>query len=547
MFISKYLVTLAILAATHAAPLEKRIAQTIADSTAKWEQACLAAGGGQQCNPQSQASFSTLLAAAGPCDQQNQGDAMIDLAKQLNNDPDMITLTQIFVQQPRNSPDSLSVPYCEQAPKNAELNGLFQCQFQGANLALFTGNVAVGGAGTIPFEQSSPLSPPGSCPANPAGPIAAGSQLTDITNDPGVGESTSSSSSTSSVASASSAASSSDATVASSSSAAASSASSSASKSTNGAHEHKGHEPSRHHLRAAFTLQNGLDAQQLNAQFETLTTASPCTDGTSACVNGQFAQCSGGKFALSSCSSGLQCVALPLVNSAGTSITCDTLADAEARITATGATGGLTGTGSAQAAPAAEIPAANASPSAPAAATTTTASSSTTGATKSTGSHGESPKHSNHGDSKHHRRAAFTLQNGLDAQTLNAEFETLTTSSACTDGTSACVNGQFAQCSGGKFALSSCSAGLQCVALPLVNSAGTSITCDTLSDAEARIAATGATGGLTGSGATPSTSEVTSSVAPASASSSSSKVVNSNGSGDREASNHKAHGSQKHF
>ena len=112
---------------------------------------------------------------------------MIDLAKLLNNDPDMIRLTHIFVQQPRNSPDSLSVPYCEQAPKNPELNGLFQCQFQGANLALGTGNVAVGGSGTIPFGQSSPLSPPGSCPANPAGPIAPGSQLTDITNDPGVG------------------------------------------------------------------------------------------------------------------------------------------------------------------------------------------------------------------------------------------------------------------------------------------------------------------------------------------------------------------------
>lgn len=86
-----------------AAPLQKRIAQVIADSTTQWEAACIAAGGGQSCNPVSVTAFSTLLAAAGPCDQQNSGDAMIDLAKTLNNDPDMIKFTQIFVQQPRNS------------------------------------------------------------------------------------------------------------------------------------------------------------------------------------------------------------------------------------------------------------------------------------------------------------------------------------------------------------------------------------------------------------------------------------------------------------
>lgn len=86
-----------------AAPLNKRIAQVIADSTAKWEAACLAAGGGEKCNPISVTAFTTLLAAAGPCEQQDSADAMIDLAKTLNNDPDMIKFTQIFVQQPRNS------------------------------------------------------------------------------------------------------------------------------------------------------------------------------------------------------------------------------------------------------------------------------------------------------------------------------------------------------------------------------------------------------------------------------------------------------------
>ena len=152
-------------------------------------------------------AFSTLLAAAGPCDQQNSADAMIDLAKQLNNNADMIKFAQIFAQQPRNTvshprrvlaptvpsinssssqPTSESVQYCQQAPKNAELNGLFQCQFQGAKADTFVGGVAVGGAGTIPFGLSAPLSPPGSCPANPSGPIPDGQQLSDITQDPGL-------------------------------------------------------------------------------------------------------------------------------------------------------------------------------------------------------------------------------------------------------------------------------------------------------------------------------------------------------------------------
>ncbi|KAI0810891.1 hypothetical protein BC629DRAFT_1589635 [Irpex lacteus] len=194
--------------------------------------------------------------------------------------------------------------------------------------------------------------------------------------------------------------------------------------------------------RAAFTLQNGLDAQKLNAQFATMSADAPCTAGQSACVQGAFAQCVNGKFVTSPCSGGLTCVALPLVNSAGTSVTCDTEADAAARIAATGATGGISG--------------------------------------------------------RSLKRAAFTLQNGKDAQALNAQFATLSASSACTSGQNACVQGQFAQCSNGKFVSFPCAAGLTCLALPLVNSPGTSITCDTTADAQTRIAATGATGGISG-------------------------------------------------
>ena len=71
------------------------------------------------------------------------------------------------------------------------------------------------------------------------------------------------------------------------------------------------------------------------------------------------------------------------------------------------------------------------------------------------------------------RRAAFTLQNGKDAQALNRKFQSLTAASSCTSGESACVQGQFAQCVGGKFQLTPCAASEQCVVLPLVNKPGT--------------------------------------------------------------------------
>jgi hypothetical protein len=62
-----------------------------------------AAGGGQQCSTVAVAAFGTLLAAPGPCEQQDAADNMVDLAKTLNNDPDTIKFAQIFAQQPRNS------------------------------------------------------------------------------------------------------------------------------------------------------------------------------------------------------------------------------------------------------------------------------------------------------------------------------------------------------------------------------------------------------------------------------------------------------------
>ncbi|KAG8220129.1 hypothetical protein J3R82DRAFT_1150 [Butyriboletus roseoflavus] len=97
--------------------------------------------------------------------------------------------------------------------------------------------------------------------------------------------------------------------------------------------------------------------------------------------------------------------------------------------------------------------------------------------------------------------SSFQLQNGIDAINLNNQFVSLTANSSCTSG-NACVNGQFAQCVNGKYVLSPCSLGLACAALPLVNSAGTSITCTTQVDLNTRIAATGATNGTTSVNAT---------------------------------------------
>ncbi|KDR80530.1 hypothetical protein GALMADRAFT_240832 [Galerina marginata CBS 339.88] len=436
--------------ATASPILVKRIAQVIVDSTAKWEQACLSAGGGSRCNPLSIIAFSTLLAAPGPCEQQDAADGLMNLSKELKSS-EMVALSQIFAQQPRNSPNSVAVPYCQKAPQNPELDGLFQCQFVGSNQKVFVGNLALGGAGTIPFGRTAPLNPLGSCPANPSGPIADGTQLVDTTTNPGVGTGSSKQTTKPTATTAKPAA-------------------------TSKAAGTEGAPPAQTPSGGAsgFKLSNGQAAQKLNAKFASLTPNSPCTAGENACIGTAFAQCVDGKFVTQTCGAApLTCAALPLVNSPGTSITCTTLAEAVARIAATGAAGGLTGSGSAasnksMSSDEATIP--PVSPKEPAA---------------------PAPKAPASG-------SGFKLQNGKDAQALNAKFASLTANSACTAGENACVDGNFSQCVSGKFVVIGCSATLTCAALPLVNSRGTSITCTTPADALARIQATGATGGLTG-------------------------------------------------
>jgi len=387
--------------AANAIPLQRRIAQVITEATADWEQACIKAGGGQQCNPISQEAFGALLAAPPPCAQQDAADKMVTLAKTLNKNAEMIRLAQLYVQQPRNAPDSLQVPYCQQAPKNNELAGLFHCQFASSKFPQFSGDQK----GNLPLGVTA-VNPPGSCPAKPDGPVPDGQQLNKIVTNPGKGN-------------AGNAAAAPPATPAATQAAAAAPAAAPAAPAS------------------GFALNNGKDAIALNEKFASLTADSPCNAGENACVGGQFAQCVNGKFAVTGCSGGLKCFALPLVNSRGTSITCDTEADANARIAATGAI-------------------------------------------------------AKREHAEFERRAAFTLANGQKAKALNAKFATLSENSPCTSGENACVGGKFAQCANGKFVTFPCAAGLTCKALPLVNSPGTSITCDTEADANARIAATGA-------------------------------------------------------
>jgi hypothetical protein len=63
---------------------------------------------------------------------------------------------------------------------------------------------------------------------------------------------------------------------------------------------------------------------KLTKYFKSLTSNSPCKDGTDVCIEDQ---CVNGKFILTSCSEGLKCVVIPLVNKQGTSITCSTEKD----------------------------------------------------------------------------------------------------------------------------------------------------------------------------------------------------------------------------
>ncbi|KAI0342963.1 hypothetical protein BDW22DRAFT_1393621 [Trametopsis cervina] len=310
-------------------PLTRRISEITEDAMLKWKPACFAAAGANHdaCNQFSVRGITSLLAQAKPCDQQNTADDILDFAKTLKNGSDLIKFTQIFAQQPRLTPEALSVPYCQSPPRNPELNGIYQCQFQSSKPGTFFGGVSVGSNGTIPLGLTSPVTPPGSCPAYPAGPIPDGSQLVGLVDQPFAVNSANTTTATSAVSSSST-----NLTIGSPGQGQALSSTATSASATSTIISNNG-----------YILQNGLDAQALNAQFSTLTPTSPCQDNQQACVNNRLAECRDGKFILTKCEAGAECFVLPISDAPGTFVACTTSHNALSRIQATGAQGGVDG------------------------------------------------------------------------------------------------------------------------------------------------------------------------------------------------------------
>jgi hypothetical protein len=214
--------------------------------------------------------------------------------------------------------------------------------------------------GTTPLGGQA-VDPAGSCPANPSGPVTDGAQLNALVQNPGTGSNTGNSGSGSGngnrngngkgrtvepgaapATGADNASGTVTVTVTQVQTVTVTAGNAGPTPASN-SNSNSGTPAANTGDATSFKLQNGIDAQKLNKSFASLTASSSCEAGDQACVDGGFAQCVGGKFQVSACSGGTQCFALPLVNKAGTSVTCDTQADAEARIAATGATGGVQG------------------------------------------------------------------------------------------------------------------------------------------------------------------------------------------------------------
>ncbi|KAH6909487.1 hypothetical protein BKA70DRAFT_1276300 [Coprinopsis sp. MPI-PUGE-AT-0042] len=98
----------------------------------------------------------------------------------------------------------------------------------------------------------------------------------------------------------------------------------------------------------SLVKENALQAQKLNAKFSTIKTTDSCQGSDQACVNGAFAQCVQGKWAVHApCASNLRCYALPLVLKQGVALVCDTPDGADRRFQDAGVSGGPKGTGAA--------------------------------------------------------------------------------------------------------------------------------------------------------------------------------------------------------
>ncbi|KAJ3275797.1 hypothetical protein HDV01_007264 [Terramyces sp. JEL0728] len=93
------------------------------------------------------------------------------------------------------------------------------------------------------------------------------------------------------------------------------------------------------------------------------------------------------------------------------------------------------------------------------------------------------------------------VQNGKDAAALDAAKFNNKEGDACTGTGNFCIGDKVGICQGGKFTVTAaCGATLSCQVLPLVNKAGTSVTCDTDADKLARFAAAGVNNAANGTG-----------------------------------------------
>ncbi|OBZ77751.1 hypothetical protein A0H81_02602 [Grifola frondosa] len=92
-------------------------------------------------------------------------------------------------------------------------------------------------------------------------------------------------------------------------------------------------------LNSSTFLQNGQDAQKLNAEFASLNASDP--SGDLACIGRSIARCVNSTWETKQCPSSQQCFALPSVREQGITLSCTSEATALSIMNATGATGGL--------------------------------------------------------------------------------------------------------------------------------------------------------------------------------------------------------------
>lgn len=135
--------------------IAKRIAQSDLGQVAQsWQDLCLKSGGdittNQPCVKLAGIDgINALLANADPCAQQDNADAMINFAKSngVTNKDALIGNAIAYAKHPRNALNINgivpSTPFCQKAPKNAELKGVVRAQLDGVNPGLF-GSPALG-------------------------------------------------------------------------------------------------------------------------------------------------------------------------------------------------------------------------------------------------------------------------------------------------------------------------------------------------------------------------------------------------------------------